>query len=131
LELTDLDVLDYLHDADVTSLVYRLDADNRREIVLSVDCHPDSGCPKWDGKRIVIRLHDLILATHLVYGAQAGREEINSWDSRLTPWMVSERRRLAAAGVNVFGRPFSVAFHSGSALAGICKHIFVEVDEPA
>jgi hypothetical protein len=131
MELTDFEVLEYLHDAVVTTLVYRLDADNRREFALTVVCHPDAGYPKWDGKRIVIRLHDLILANHFVFGAVTGREQIDSWHSQLSPSMAAELQRLAASGSRASGYPFLVTFHSGSVLEGICRHILVEVDEPA
>lgn len=131
MELTDFEVLDYLHDATVTSLVYRFDVDNRRELVLTVICNRDAGYPTWDGKRIVIRLHDLILANHFVVGAMAGREHLDAWRAQLSPSMAVELKRLAAAGIRPSGHPFVVAFHSGSALDVICRRVFVEVHEAA
>lgn len=130
MELTELEVLEYLHDGVAISLEYRLGADDCREFVLSAICDPDSGYPMWEGKCIVIRLHDLVLANHFVVGAVAGRDQINSWSTQLSPSITAELQRLRSAGLRAAGRPFSVTFHSGSLLEGICRRILVEVHEP-
>ena len=134
MELTELEVLEYLHDGVVTAVVYRLDRGDCREFVVTVTCDPDAGHPPWAGRRIVVRLHDLVAAHHRVFGAVAGTERINSWGSQLSPSIAAELERLRSSGFVADGQRFSIVFQSGSVLEGVCQRVFVELgdtDEPA
>ena len=129
MELTDLEVLEYLHDAVVTAVVYRLDRDDCREFVLTVTCDPEAGYPPWEGRRVVVRLHDLVVAHHRIFGAVVGQEQINSWGSQLSPPTAAELERLRGSGFGPHGQRFCVTFQSGSVLEGACQRAFVELDD--
>ena len=134
MELTEFEVLEHLHDAVVTAVAYRLDRGDGREFVVTATCDPDAGYPPWEGRRIVVRLNDLVVAHHRVFGAVAGTERINSWGSQLSPSIAAELERLRSSGFVAAGQRFSIVFQSGSALEGVCKRVFVELgdaDEPA
>src|SRR4030081_643655 len=104
--LTESEELEYLHDAVVTGLYYRLEVDDCRELVMTVTCDRDAGHPKWSGKRLFVRLHDLVLANHFVVGFVVGREQINSWGSRLSVSMEAELERIRSSGVRTEGQRF-------------------------
>jgi hypothetical protein len=126
MELAETEELEYLHDAVVTHVDYRFEAADCREILLLVTCNRDAGHPTWDGKPLLVRLHDLVLANHFVIGAVIGREQINSWDSQLSALMEAELDRRRSAGITTEGQRFSITFHSGSLLEGVCQRIVVE-----
>jgi hypothetical protein len=131
MELTESEALEYLHDAVVTGLHYRLEREDCRELVMTVTCDRDAGHPTWDGRRLLVRLHDLVLANLFVFGAVVGREQINSWGSQLSASMELELERLRSSGIGTAGQRFSIAFHSGSVLEGVCQRIVVEPDMTA
>jgi hypothetical protein len=130
MELTDMALLEYLHDAVVLSISYRAEVIDCREILLRVTCDRESGYPTWEGQRLCVRLHDVIVANHYVFGAVTGQEQINAWGTRLSVSMGAEIQRIQAAGINCTGIAFSLTFHTGSHLEGMCRRLFVELDPP-
>ena len=126
MEITDVTILSYLHDATVHEVAYDLRDENDRSMRLSVECDPAAGYSRWDGKRLDVRLESIVLASFSVFGALAGTEQINSWGTSVSEAMESEVRRLQAAGCDCRGVRFVISFQSGSVLEGLCKCITVE-----
>ena len=127
MELTNTEVLEYLHDAVVVRLVYEPLREDCRVLLLNVACDSHAGHPDWNGRNVLIRLHDIYLANHFVFGAVTGDEQINSWTDSVSASMGEMIERLPTA----IGRGirFSVSFHSGSLLEGVCHRVFVDLEE--
>jgi hypothetical protein len=128
MELTDVALLEYLHDAVVLGICYRAEEVDCREILLKVVCDRESGYPAWDGKRLCIRLRDVMVVNHYVFGAVTSQEQINTWGTRLSPSMEADIQRIRSTGINCGGIAFSLTFHTGSLLEGMCRQVFVELD---
>ena len=128
MELTDTALLEYLHDAVVLSISYHAEESRDRIILLVVTCDREAGYSPWEGKRLCIRLDDVIVANHYVFGAVAGQEQVNAWGTKLSASMEGEIQRIQATGINCTGIAFSLTFHTVSYLEGMCRRLFVELD---
>jgi hypothetical protein len=126
MELTDTSLLAYLHDSVVLSVSYQAEDRSCRSMAITVICDPEAGYPEWDGKRLSIQLNDVITANHYIFGAVIGDEQINAWGTKLSASMEAEVQRIETAGISCAGTRFSVTFHTGSHLEGICRRLFVE-----
>lgn len=94
-ELTSTEPLDYLHAAVVLSLAWEPLREDGRVLRLDAQCDADAGHPDWNGRKVSVRLLDVVLANHFVFGAVA------------------------------HGHRFAVRFHSGSLLEGLCRRVSV------
>ena len=128
MELTNTALLEYLHDAVALGINYRADNEDCRKIVFTIVCNPEAGYPEWDGKRLSVQLDDVVVANHYVFGAVTGEEQINAWNTKLSASMEAEVQRIEAAGISCAGVRFSVTFHTGSHIEGICRRLLVEQD---
>lgn len=124
--ITDPNILEYLHDATVSTIVYDCKDTSSRSIEILVTCAPDAGFTMWNGKRLRIRLESVVLLSFYAFGAIVGREEIDSWTTNVTESLEVELQRLRSAGVDCEGEVFMVAFQSGSLMQGVCKRITAE-----
>ncbi|MBI5723638.1 MAG: hypothetical protein HZA50_06750 [Planctomycetes bacterium] len=124
--ITDLHILNYLHDARVLHVTYCTEQSDDRSMVLSVICHPDSGYPVWDGKHLSIRLEAVFMLSFFVFGAVIGEETIDSWHPVISESMESEIQRHQKLGYDCSGTRFTLSFHSGSFIEGLCRQIIVE-----
>ena len=119
-------ILDYLHDAIVYEVTYDLTGKVDRSVALPVKCHPNAGHPDWNGRRLTVRLESIVLFSFRVFGAIAGKEEINSWRAGVSGETESELARLQGLGCDCSGTRFEIVFQSGSVLEGLCHRIAVE-----
>jgi hypothetical protein len=55
-EPTDIDTLNYLHDAHVLGIELNQDSDGRRVIRIRTACHPDAEYPPWNGREVTVIL---------------------------------------------------------------------------
>jgi hypothetical protein len=124
--ITDPNILEYLHDASVSEVVYDCKDNNSRNVTLSVTCPTDTGYPAWDGKRLSIRLESIVLLSFSAFGAVTGKERINAWTTCVSEPIESELRRLQGLGIDCSGVRFAVTFQSGSVLEGLCQSITAE-----
>jgi hypothetical protein len=126
-EPTDVDTLNYLHDAHVLGMELDSDPDGRRVIRIQTACHPDSEYPAWDGRKIVVILDGVVTASHFIAGYTDRRDEISGWESEISPKMKAEIEKLKSVGLRCDGIPFEVTFQSGSRLEGLCEGLYVSV----
>jgi hypothetical protein len=124
--ITDTEVLEYLHDATVFEVNYDLRDKNSRSLTLLVQSHPEAGFAEWDGKRLRVRIESIAVMSFVAFGAIIGNEEVNSFNSRVSPAMEAEIARLRDHGYHSIATRFAVTFQSGSVLEGLCERIVVE-----
>lgn len=117
------DGLGYLHDATVVALEHRVDDDGTRVIELVAWCNPDAGHPDRDGRRVRLRLDDVLVATWRVHGEVHGQETIDRVNGVLSDEMFAQRARLLNDGVAI-----SISFHSGSRLEAVCGAVTTSID---
>jgi hypothetical protein len=126
MEIFDFTILAYLHDATLLGIKYDASIKDRRRVVLNAVCHTDAGYKDWAGKHIQIRLDEVLLLNHFVFGCVTSDEKIDSWQASLSGRMEDEIRRMEESGLNFSGHRFIVTFHTGSYLEGICRSIIIE-----
>lgn len=124
--ITDPNILEYLHDASVSEIVYDCKDTSNRNGAISVTCTPDAGYPAWDGKRLCIRLESVVLLSFSAFGAVTGKERLDSWTPNVSGAIEAELRRLQGMGIDCAGERFAVTFQSGSLMEGLCQRITVE-----
>ena len=126
-EQTDLDTLNYLHDAHVLGIEIDQDLDGRRVIQIHTACHPDSEYPAWTGRKITVILDGVVTARHFIAGYTDCRDEISGWESEISQEMKAEIEKLKCVGLRCDGISFEVTFQSGSRLEGVCEGLYVSV----
>ncbi len=126
MEISDFRILAYLHDATLVGIKYDASKKTHRSLILEVICHVDAGYKDWAGKYLCIRLIDVLLLNHFVFGCVSGEEKIDSWQTTLSTGMDAEARRIEKSGINCSGHRFTLTFHTGSCLEGIFRRIIIE-----
>jgi hypothetical protein len=131
-ETTDIDTLNYLHDADVLKVELDENPDGRRVIRIHTICHPDAEYPPWDGRTVVVLLDDVVTARYFIAGyTDPRRDWISGWSSQVSQELKTDIERLENVGIRCVGIPFEVTFQSGSRLEGLCEAIRVSVGAKA
>lgn len=111
--------LDYLHDAEVTSITF--DGWPDRSICIRVCFHPDTGNATLDGKVAAARLRGVHATRYLLWPV-SGTETIDRVNLTVSPEFI---RSLPTPTQSAFGVSF--AFHSGAVLEVICGELMLEV----
>ncbi len=118
--------LDYLHDAPVTALTWRVPADGMlRQIALSVTVPDDADGPFADhrNRRIDVVFVDAVVVRFCGHGAINGPETFDSGGPELLDDARADRERLRSAGLYEGDVTVGMAFHSGSELNVSCERI--------
>jgi hypothetical protein len=126
MEISDFRILAYLHDAMLLGVKYDASKKDRRSVALDVLCHAEAGYKDWAGKHIHIQLVDVLLFDHFVFGCVTSDEKIDSWQTHLSVRMDAEARRIEKSGMSCSGHRFTITFHTGSYMEGICRSIIIE-----
>lgn len=123
----DSEVFDYLHDADIVEIRLTCTSDGCRDLTIALLCDADTGSLKWNRKKLVFHLHDIVLSSHVVVGAMQAPEKLNSWTEEISPALQRDLVANAAFGLLSTGQQFCLRFHSGSVLEGVCRELQLEL----
>lgn len=118
--------LDYLHDAPVTALTWRVPADGMlRHIALSVTVPDDADGPfaGYRNRRVDVVFVDAAVVRFCGRGSINGPETFDSGGPELLDDARADRDSLRADGRYAGDVTVGMAFHSGSELSVSCERI--------
>jgi len=81
--MIDIKQLQFLHDADVHSVEWRVAANGRRDLAVKLTCNPDAGSPSWDGRDLLLVAYDVLIARSVFFGHYAGQETLDDVSSEV------------------------------------------------
>lgn len=125
--MTDIDTLQYLHDATVHSIEVRIAADGSRDLLVKLTCNPDAGSPSWDGRDLMLAAHDVLIARAVFYGHYAGQEMLDDVSSAVDAATLQGASQLVSYGSSTRETALSLRFVSGSEIHLMCESINVEL----
>ena len=123
----DSEVFDYLHDADIVEIRFFCTSDGCRNLTIALLCDSDTGSLRWNRKKLVFHLHDIVRSSHVVVDAMHAPEQLNSWTEEISPALQRDLLANAAVGLLSTGQRFCLRFHTGSVLEGVCRKLLVEM----
>ena len=125
--LTDLSLMDHLHDSEVTAFVWDNSDPSERCIRLSLTAPSDIEYAAWRGCSLTIIMSDVVLCRLLGYGHQIGKNRIDSFRQGVTTEFKRECYRLRQSGVSIPPLAFTLVFGDGSTLELVCEKVAAEV----
>ena len=125
--LTDLSLMDHLHDSEVTALVWDNSDPSQRCIRLSLTAPSDIEYAAWRGCALTIIMSDVVLCRLLGYGHQTGKNRIDSFREGVAVEFEGECHRLGESGVSIPPLAFTLIFGDGSTLELVCRKVAAEV----
>lgn len=128
MNITDLEQLEYLHDAIVKEIAFAY-TNSSKGLRISSICNGDCGYHDWNGKTVIVTLSQVTRASGVLLGHVAGRDMIQSFSEGASAEMKLNIDKLCSIGVvapKVFLR---LTLHSGSELEIACDEITVYVED--
>ena len=129
--LTDLSLLEYLHDAECTSFTWDCTDRSMRRIIFNVHVDDDADYEPWNGRTISLVLSDVMMCKFLGWGVQIGKERISSWNEGVSEDSMLECSRLRSSGFDIPPLALTVVLGSGSSIELVCREISVDVGPEA
>ena len=127
--LTDLSLMDHLHDSKVTALVWDTSDPSQRCIRLSLTTPFDIEHAAWRGCALTINMSDVVLCRLVGFGYQIGIGRFDSFREGVAVELEEECRRLKEAGISIPPLAFTLIFGDGSTLELVCRKVAAEVTE--
>ena len=129
--LTDLSLLDYLHDAAVASLDWQTSEPKRRHFRLDITVDSEAGYPPWNGRHLLVTLCEVAISRAMIYGLQSAPCRIDTIHNGISTELLLECKRLQSIGIEVPALQFTWVFGDGTILEVVCGQIFVQVESRA
>jgi hypothetical protein len=125
--LTDLSLLDYLHDARCRLVAWDCSDPSLRRLRLFANVHDDAGYEPWNGQAIAVVLSDVVVCRLFGLGFQIGEERIDAWRQEVSTECKSECSRLRQLGIDIPPLMSTIVFGSGSTLELVFREVYVEI----
>lgn len=124
--LTDLSLLDYLHDAGVNSVVWDCSDTRTRRLRLTVSVDHDAGYAAWAGCLLTITMTDVVIYRMFGLGYQIGVLAFEAFQDGISTELEEECSRLRGLGIAIPSLMFTIVFNDGSTLELVCGEVTVE-----
>lgn len=128
MQLTDLALLDYLHDAAVDTITYDVKDNGDRVVRIRAHVHPDCGYEPWNGRTLTVVMRRAVLFTSKLLGYTAGGDTISTFGEGVSSETERELERFRAHGLGVPAIKLGLSFSSGSEMDIVCASVDVEVE---
>jgi len=129
MRIADIELLEYLHDATVQEICFATGANGFKILMIRGKCDEDCGYLDWAGKRIVVTLSDVILASGMLFGHVAGEDMIQSFSQGVSAKTRQWVADLSSAGISTPTALLRFVLQSGSDIEVACGEINVTVAE--
>ncbi len=116
---------EYLHDSKLISVQYDTSTGDTRNLILTMECHPEAGHPEVNGQTLCIRALDVVFLSYTAWGYVVGEEVVDDWKPSVSKSTVSQLRKREKMGVFIPEKQITVTFHSGSVLEFVCRELDV------
>ncbi|VTR97082.1 hypothetical protein [Tuwongella immobilis] len=126
MNLTDHSLFDYLHDAEVTSVVWDNTNPRQRRLQLIVTVVQDIEHLPWRGQSLAVTMLDVVLFRLVGYGHQVGLNWIDSIRTEVSKGFEEECQQFKANGISIPPLRFTIVFTDGSTLELTCASVDVE-----
>jgi len=123
--LTDVSLLDYLHDAQCISFSWDCTDPSVRRVRLVVNVDEDSEYEPWKGRMIALDLFDVVMCRFVGWGYQIGDERIDAYREGVSAEFDLECSRLHNLGIDIPPLIFTIVLGSGSTIEIACREVAV------
>lgn len=127
MRITDMEQLEYLHDAIVTEITY-VYTNSSKDIRIVAVCDDDSGHLIWSGKTVIVTLSNVLRASGVLLGHVAGPDTIQSFSEGASGDMTQAVEELCSIGIVAPKAFLRLTLHSGSQIEIAFDEIDVRVD---
>jgi hypothetical protein len=118
--------LAWLHDAVATEFRYEIAENGNRRLTIFITANPNMGHPTWDGHRLKLTAHDVLLLKWTALGHSTNEESIDAWREAVIN-SFSEIGPFLDMGGRTPAQAWKVSFHTGSSFDLVCERVTVSI----
>lgn len=127
MRITNIETLDYLHDAIVRYISFDMSADGSKQLVIEAECDANCGYEEWAGKVVSVTLSNVILASAIFWGHVAGEDIVQSLIEGVSAATRQRVTQLSDLGISPPMTLLTVTLQSGSEIEIACDGVDVIV----
>ncbi len=123
--ITDLSLLEYLHDAECHFLMWDCSDRSMRRAVIRVRVDDDSEYTPWNGRVISVTFANVVACRLIGWGYQGGHERIDTVSEGVSSELELECDRLRSYGLHIPPLAFTITLGTGSTAELVCQEVSV------
>ena len=127
--MSELEILDYCHDSDVEKISVRTDSDGKMNTNIHAVIHKDCGCERWNDKRFVVSLRDVLVSSYDLVAYSGGNDLLDGVEYEVSRELMDKVEAAVGAGGKEPKCYIKITFVSGSVMEAACDEIEVKMKE--
>ena len=127
MKVTDLNQLEYLHDAFVDEIAF-MNSCASKNLKIQLRCDDDCGYPDWAGKALTVNFSNILRVSSVLLGHVDGQDIVGAFTKGVSEDMQQSIQKMSAIGISAPKIFLMLTLQSGSEIEIACDEISISLD---